>query len=397
MKFISICILTCIVFLSCYNLNNSIEQVNKSDIHVGVNKLNKIDNLSDYEFPYESIYSEPLDVYYYALLNQGIDSKLYLWSVDSFISYIQSIDGNFKENAMEKYGYCFIDVNRDGTKELLIGNIKENPLLNNNTIILSIHDGVPYEYSNTFVYDTDFPMSYMYEGNSYGIDSFQDKYDPTQAVNMFSKEFLFEDISAFKPFKEYHPNMPKEFYYDARFIEIGKGYDSWQEGYLSFLKHINGNTENYECALIYIDDDRIPELVLNTGVQASGSYILSFYKGMVNALCTDRLYFTYIEGGGLLCNSEGNPGCYYDYVYRLDKGRWINIINGNKYKHYDEDDFAVYDDENIFGVLDYFVNGTEVDEITYTWELKKVYDFDKSKEVNNYILIPEMENILTAI
>ena len=90
--------------------------------------------------------------------------------------------------------------------------------------------------------------------------------------------------------------------------------NSWNEGYLAYLEEkMPEDMMDMSFALIYVDDDDVPELVIDSGFETGGCQILSFYDGTVRELQTARLYFTYIEKSGLLNNSEGRMGYICEY------------------------------------------------------------------------------------
>ena len=149
---------------------------------------------------------------------------------------------------------------------------------------------------------------------------------------------------------------------------FGKGFSSWQEGYKAYIEA----APNYQrYGLIYVDDDDIPELAIKGYCEADGCQIVSFHQGEVNILHTLRLGFSYIEKKGLLCNSNGCQGQYYDIVYSLSEGKWKCIFSGSNYTH----DFGSWDDEaGKFLDFHYAIDDVEVDEKTYYEKLKKIYD-----------------------
>ena len=71
--------------------------------------------------------------------------------------------------------------------------------------------------------------------------------------------------------------------------------------------------------LIYLDNDDIPELVEVGKSEASGVRIVNYSNGSVHVNGLSRLYFTYIEGKNLLCNSDGLMDSYYDYIYLIPR------------------------------------------------------------------------------
>ena len=98
----------------------------------------------------------------------------------------------------------------------------------------------------------------------------------------------------------------------------------WKQAYISLLQsQDSGQWHGYN--LIYINDDAIPELVEIGIDEATGCNIVSFADGTVNETQLSRLYFSYIERGNLLCNSEGNMDSYYDIVYSMESVSYTHL------------------------------------------------------------------------
>ncbi len=177
-----------------------------------------------------------------------------------------------------------------------------------------------------------------------------------------------------------------------------EGNDGWQDAYLDYLdnrKEEAGTEEVY--TLIYVDDDDVPELVIDTGFEFSGCLILTYHGGLLDVLQTARLHFTYIEKENLLNNSEGHMGYYYDYVYTIHNGRWVNIFSG-EYSEFDpdspEDD---YDEElGRYNTLYYYIDGRETDKETYIGELNKIFDLDRGKEPGEYLRYDDLRSYLKS-
>ena len=168
----------------------------------------------------------------------------------------------------------------------------------------------------------------------------------------------------------------------------------WKEAYLSVL-----NSEDYldsgsntEFALIYVDDDDIPEMVVNTNVEAGGCQIYTFHDGKGEGLQTSRLGFNYIEKGNLLCNSDGHMDSYYDKVFTISDGKWKQIGDGT-YGGYGEG----FDEETgRYICTDYMWNGEEVSIDEYMDNLESIYDFDKAVDPQEYYSGEEMTELLGA-
>lgn len=88
-------------------------------------------------------------------------------------------------------------------------------------------------------------------------------------------------------------------------------------------------------ALIEVDGDGVPELVIDTGVEATGCQILTCGVQGIDVLETSRRGFTYIEGENLLSNSDGVQDSYYDRVYAIRDGRWTQIFSGDYFGYLD--------------------------------------------------------------
>ena len=101
----------------------------------------------------------------------------------------------------------------------------------------------------------------------------------------------------------------------------------WQTAYLDFLK--TQKDDHISFALIYIDDDSIPELYLNGCCEALGDGICTYKNGMVVELRLSRLHGgRYIKHSGLVLNKNGNMGYYSTNIYTLTGNGFTNIFSG---------------------------------------------------------------------
>ena len=96
-------------------------------------------------------------------------------------------------------------------------------------------------------------------------------------------------------------------------------------------------SENRDFALIYIDSDTIPELILE-GDWVNGQLILSKQKDSIVSLQTWREGFSYIERTGLCGFAFGHKGTFWDQYYKLENGDFRNFIDfiGLDYGYSDE-------------------------------------------------------------
>lgn len=120
----------------------------------------------------------------------------------------------------------------------------------------------------------------------------------------------------------------------------------------------------------------IPQLVEIGIDEATGSRVIHYENGSVHVTQLNRLYFSYIPHGNLLCNSEGHMDYYYDYVYKLIDGEMTLIASGT-YGVADNSNVQV--DENGEPIYEYRWEGVEMSEEDYQKELTKVYDISRAE------------------
>ncbi|MDE5866552.1 MAG: hypothetical protein K2H31_08145, partial [Lachnospiraceae bacterium] len=159
-----------------------------------------------------------------------------------------------------------------------------------------------------------------------------------------------------------------------------KEFATWQEAYIDFLKKPSNiiwvGKGREKCSLIYIDDDNVPELYINTGGAATGETIVSFYEGKVRTMNRDRGGIKYIEYGGLLYSDWGNMGFYPCDIYMLEKGEFTEIGTGWIRER--------FDDEHMFIGYVHYWEGKEVTETEYEELIKE--KIDKSKCIEPSVL-----------
>ena len=140
---------------------------------------------------------------------------------------------------------------------------------------------------------------------------------------------------------------------------------TWRAAYLNYVL---ADTMGERYALLYVNDDDVPELAVYTGGEAGGCQILTYAGGKVDLLQTHRLHFTYVERGNLLCNDAGHMGFYYDLVYRIGSRGWEEVASGyySGYGDWDAQGRRV-------GFDSYSWNDVEVTENTYHQLLDATY------------------------
>lgn len=177
--------------------------------------------------------------------------------------------------------------------------------------------------------------------------------------------------------------------------EVRNNAGDWKSAYIKYLDSLKNTMDEEEqegCtySLIYVNEDEIPELVIDTGNEAGGCQILTYQDGKVDVLQTRRLNFGYFEKKNLLCNSDGNMGCYYDDVYTINDGKWEYIAGGE----WGDGEDGMQVDEKGDLIYVYRWEGEEMEESAYEAKLKEVFDWEQAKRPERYYILTEMKSLL---
>lgn len=101
----------------------------------------------------------------------------------------------------------------------------------------------------------------------------------------------------------------------------------WRTAYLDVLESQKDYHVGY--ALVYIDEDDIPELYLNGDCEATGDALFTYKNGQVIEHRLRRtMGATYIPRAGLIKNTNGNMGYYTTDIYRLTDSGFECIWSG---------------------------------------------------------------------
>lgn len=167
--------------------------------------------------------------------------------------------------------------------------------------------------------------------------------------------------------------------------------DDWRKAYEEYLWNVWGRNnvgKTFLYSLIYVNDDDIPELVLDGMVEASGCLILTYKDGYIDVLQTSRLFFSYEERKNLLNNSEGCQGAYYDDIYKIKDGKWKRVATGYYEEFINEE--AERDEKGRYICKYYSWNGEETTYKEYYKKLEQVYDEENAVTPNRYYVWDEI-------
>lgn len=132
-------------------------------------------------------------------------------------------------------------------------------------------------------------------------------------------------------------------------------------------------------ALIYINDDDIPELLIDYGTGFEGAVLCTVSSGKLEIVKSSHSDMFYFERKNLFHIMGGHMDNYSDRVYAIQNGVFVLLHDG---KYGAEDNSRVQVDEEGNPIYQYFWNGKEVSEKDYERSLKSV--FNDSKAVNAY-------------
>lgn len=162
------------------------------------------------------------------------------------------------------------------------------------------------------------------------------------------------------------------------------GEAEWKRAYLDYIngqEHIINQftglpEEVYK--LVDINGDSIPELYIGTGMVAAGDAICTYYNGSINCLYVDNYGLSYIEGGSLLMDSGGRMDVYYDTIYTLVDGEFIELQSG---RYGAEDNSRVQFDADGLPIYKYYWSGAQVSsEEEYKRLLNSIFDEQKATD-----------------
>ncbi len=106
----------------------------------------------------------------------------------------------------------------------------------------------------------------------------------------------------------------------------------WGACYLEYIKSLDDD-EIFprKYALIFIDDDNIPELYVSGTFEAEGDLVCTYKNGKLVIQRLFRMYGgRYIERSGKLINDNGNFGSFYVDLYVLGENGFVQTLEAQR-------------------------------------------------------------------
>lgn len=152
--------------------------------------------------------------------------------------------------------------------------------------------------------------------------------------------------------------------------------DEWKEAYINWVNQ----RPDWTYVLFDVNGDDIPEIAAHSGNMADGGAVGTYANGKVQEIPIARGGLISVQGQNVVDNSDGHVGRYYDCVYKIDDGRWVQIGDG---EYGDDGDTTMETDKygNFTIKFVYTWNGEKVSEDEYSANLKKLIDVDLADEI----------------
>ena len=168
--------------------------------------------------------------------------------------------------------------------------------------------------------------------------------------------------------------------------------DEWKQAYINWVNQ----RPDWTYVLSDVNGDDIPEIAAHSGNMADGGAVGTYANGKVQEIPIARGGLISVQGQNVVDNSDGHMGRYYDYVYKIDDGRWVQIGDG---EYGDDGDTTMETDKygNSTIKFVYTWNGEKVSEDEYSANLKKMIDVDLAddigyQEVSSSEIISQIRN-----
>ncbi len=150
----------------------------------------------------------------------------------------------------------------------------------------------------------------------------------------------------------------------------------WKTAYLDFLETEKDTHISY--ALVYIDNDDIPELYLSGNCEATGDSICSYKNGVVIEQNLHRIGGGwYIEKSGNIINQNGHIGQLHTHAYKLNEAGFtltLEALSSERAEYLGNDEYSFY--------YEYSIGNESANETEYNAALEDAFDFENAKRLN---------------
>lgn len=151
----------------------------------------------------------------------------------------------------------------------------------------------------------------------------------------------------------------------------------WKQAYINWVNQ----RPDWEYELFDVNGDNIPEIAAIGKCMADGCYVGTYGNSGVQEVQILRSGIYYMKGQNVIDNESGSMGEYYDRVFKIQDGKWVQIGDGT---YVAADDCPEETDEYGNPLFDftYTWNGAVVSEEEYSSNLGKVFNIEEAEMVN---------------
>ena len=163
----------------------------------------------------------------------------------------------------------------------------------------------------------------------------------------------------------------------------------WQFAYLDYATIKNSNYVSF--ALVYIDNDDIPELYMSGNDEATGDAVCSIKNGTIIEQQLGRIGGgSYIEKSGKFANQNGNMGNLYTDVYTLNNGKFTKVLSASKFEK-----IETLENGDLEIAYDYCIGDKRVNTPDYDKAISDAFDFKNAKRLNeNAVTYEEFKQLV---
>lgn len=190
----------------------------------------------------------------------------------------------------------------------------------------------------------------------------------------------------------------KIFKYQAPYTDV---FDAW--GNKSLFSDEADREDVYDSKLIsptvsddmffFAGDDIYAGMSSAVAVKCSGNIKINDEgNGQVQEENVWGMGVSYIEGRNVLDDGGGNMGNYYDHIYTIRKGKWVQIAKG-EYGIGDNTELDVEDESN----YSYTWNGKKMSKENYEKNLKKIYDKKSATNLDDSYKCVSAEELINEL
>lgn len=158
---------------------------------------------------------------------------------------------------------------------------------------------------------------------------------------------------------------------------VEMNFPDWETAYIAQIEHGKDYRHGAAYALIYVDDNDIPELYVRGCDEADGDRIYTFQDGYVIEQSMYRIGGgRYIERSGRIVNHNGHMGYSYTAVYNLDEKGFAKAFEASSQEH-----VTFLENGEYYFTYEYSVEGKSASEDAYYAAIDAAFDFVNSIEI----------------